>query len=774
MCKPVWPVGMEREQNFDVGFRAVVEVPAGASVTLRIAASSNYRVFVNGVFRCNGPSRAASGFYRVSAWLLDLLLRPGRNVIAIEVVGYNIDSSYVPNGPSFLQAEIMQGDQALAATGSADRGFEAFPLGQRIRRIERYNRQRTFLEGYRLTPGYDRWRVEPGASREPAKLAVCESKRLIPARTPQPTFACSRPTWQVAHGRFRTGINPEHPRRVAPPEERGKYEVLPTLEMQTVAPSSRETIDQPIDGPLRIELPADGYHILDFGRNIAGLIGATVTCTQPARFYFTFDEILSEGGVNCVRTRSDIVRFELAPGRYELEAFEPYGLRYLRLVALDAGCVVENVYLRRIEHPGAWEAQFLCDDPGLNRIFEAGRATFAPNAVDLLMDCPSRERAGWLCDSFFIARAESVLTGRCDVEHAFLENFALPESFPNLPRGMLPMCYPADFNPQRCLEGMFIPNWAMWFVLELAEYLGRGGDRTLVDALRPKVMALLKYFDAFRNERGLLEKLDAWVFVEWSKANEFVQDVSFPTNMLYAACLDAAGQLYGLADRRSEAAALRETIRALAFDGTWFVDNAERQGGKLVVTRNRTETCQYYAFFFDVATLATHGELWRMLRDDFGPQRRATGKHPEIHHANMFIGNYLRLELLSRHGEQRRLLEATRGYLLHMAERTGTLWEMANPEEGSCSHGFASHVCYSLYRDALGITAIDRVRRRVTVRLADTGLAWCSGRIPTPDGFIELHRWMHDGIPHWRIETPAGYSVTVEPAGMPGLVRVPS
>lgn len=59
MAKPVWPAGMEREENLDVGVCAVVDVTEGAQVKLRIAALSTYRVFVNGTFRCHGPSRAA-------------------------------------------------------------------------------------------------------------------------------------------------------------------------------------------------------------------------------------------------------------------------------------------------------------------------------------------------------------------------------------------------------------------------------------------------------------------------------------------------------------------------------------------------------------------------------------------------------------------------------------------------------------------------------------------------------------------------------------------
>ena len=91
------------------------------------------------------------------------------------------------------------------------------------------------------------------------------------------------------------------------------------------------------------------------------------------------------------------------------------------------------------------------------------------------MDCPSRERAGWLCDSFFTARVEYVLTGTCTVEKVFLENFLLADQFEHLPEGMLPMCYPADHY-----DGVFIPNWAMWFVLELEEYLVRSGDTELI------------------------------------------------------------------------------------------------------------------------------------------------------------------------------------------------------------------------------------------------------------------------------------------------------
>ena len=158
---------------------------------------------------------------------------------------------------------------------------------------------------------------------------------------------------------------------------------------------------------------------------------------------------------------------------------------------------------------------------------------------------------------------------------------------------MLPMCYPSDHN-----DRTFIPNWAMWYGVEMGEYLTRTGDRAFTDSARERLYALLAYFAPFENEYGLLEGLKSWVFVEWSKSNELVQDVSFASNMLYARLLDTCGQLYGDSDLTGKAAKLRATILDMSMtESGFFCDNALRQDGKLVLSGERTESCQYYAFW---------------------------------------------------------------------------------------------------------------------------------------------------------------------------------
>jgi alpha-L-rhamnosidase len=240
-----------------------------------------------------------------------------------------------------------------------------------------------------------------------------------------------------------------------------------------------------------------------------------------------------------------------------------------------------------------------------------------------------------------------------------------------------------------------------------------------------------------------------------------VQDVNYPSNMLYAGVLSAAGHMYHLPELVAKADRIREVIRRQSFDGHFFVDNAVRnKAGKLKVTRNRTEVCQYYAFFFQVATPETHPELWRILRDQFGPNRKKTKAFSEIHMANSFIGNMLRMELLSRAGLSRQILEESIAYLLYMADRTGTLWENTEAS-ASCDHGFASHIVHTLYRDVLGIRQIDRLGRRVAIQFADVPLERCEGTLPTPEGPIRL-QWRKAGDQIvYQLHAPKGYRVTI-------------
>ena len=757
---PVWPKGCEAEVNSFFGFRTKFVFKDGDVSFLRITGCSDYRISVNGRHVGWGPARAAKGWFRVDEIPLNVV--PGTNVVAIEVAGYNCESYCHMDQSPFLQAEVIVNGQAAAATGSSH-SFEAQRL-PRVQKVVRYSGQRTFSEYYYLSPGFDDWKAGKGDFKS-LPLAERPRVKLLPRRAPYADFKVNGPFRPLSFSslRYDAGIKTKSERFIEPSRDGVKRKMFAKEELDVnwydlvqryVAASRRQARADDAD---RAWFPLSGRKSVTFdaGMNDTGFIGIKVKCRKPGKIAVKFDEILVDGEVSPTRYKcANVVAWNFeAPGEYAVESFEPYTLRFAEVLACDGEFVVSAPFLRTYKNPEARRARMWCSDPAVEKVFEAARETYAQNAADVFTDCPGRERAGWLCDSFFTSRASLLFTGNVEPELLFLENYSLPDKFENIPDGMVPMCYPADH-----LTGRFIPNWAMWLVLEMEEFKKRGGDASFVEKVRPRLTGIVKYLMAFRNSDGLLENLPGWVFIEWSDANKHVQDVNYPSNMLWAETLDAMHRLYGMSGLAEEAQKVREAIRRQAWTGKWFRDNAIRQrDGSLKLGEASTETCQYYAFYFKTATPATHPELWRKLVQDFGPKRDASRTHPEIRPSNAFIGNYLRLECLSRERLFAEELEESRRFFLHMVERTSTLWEHASPA-ASCNHGFASHVAYMYCRDLLGVK-IDYAGKSVLFDPPeDVSIDFIGMDIPVSNGESIFAEWRKvDGRIAKKLRIPSGW-----------------
>lgn len=733
-----WPDTGGDDLNRRVGFRIALD-PLPADAVLRIASSGLYRATVDGRFLGHGPARAGHDSFRIDELPLKEFAAAVTQVIGIEVAASAASSYYFVKQPAFLQAEIVSGDKVLAVT----QDFQAIDLHPVVvRKVPRYSYQRTFIEAFRPTPGWHAaWRTAPKWQEGTLKLVATPAVDLITRGVPYPDFKVVESKC-IASGEFR--VRGDAPKRAYYGFHPLGYGDFPEAELEArpdLLMSSLETTSLK-EGSAGSVIEPGTFLLHDFGTNLSGFLGFKLRVEKPARLLATFDELRTgpHGSVDSHRLQCvNAIQIDLPAGTYELETLEPYTQRYLQLYAFDGAITVERSYLRELAHPHADLATFSCSDPRFNAIFEAARQTFRQNATDIFMDCPSRERAGWLCDSFFTGRVEHALTGASAVERNFLENYLLPAKFPGIVPGMLPMCYPSD-----PYKGDYIPNWAMWFLMELEEYQARTADRELINRLQPRVEALLEFFKRFENSDGLLEKLDGWIFVEWSEANKFVQDVNYPTNMLYAAALAAASRIYQKEEWRNKAMALRATINEQSFDGSYYRDHAKRlPDGKLDVRPERTEVCQYYAFFFGAATPASRPKLWKSLVEEFGPARRETKAHPAIFPCNQLPGNMLRMEILSRYGETARIHDEALGYWNMMAATTGTLWEHDKPQ-ASCNHGFASHAAVVLRRDILGLRVIDPQAKTVEFAIPNHPLQECRGSFPTADGNIVVE-WKRDG-----------------------------
>lgn len=762
---PVWVKGRETEMNLSLGFRGHFVAKAGQSIQLKMAASTLYRAYLNGQFIGSGPARAAHGYFRTDEYGLDARVKNGDNILVIEVAGYNVNSYYTLDQPSFLLAEVVVDGNVELATGSPY-GFEVRQLKERLQKVERYSFQRPFTEYYCMSADVHQWRTEREGGMDSLEIATFPLPKLLPRNVQMPDFHVIFPQELYAKGSVQRRNPESYYKDRSLTEISAVYKGYPVSDLE-VYPVSQEVQElstvaqQVVNDSVSFEsdLSQGSFSTYNFGLDRTGFIGLKVKCETSVRLFLHFDELLTKGDVLGFLRMRDVcneVVYELKPGEYVLETMEAYTLKYLKIMALEGNCRIEKVWMREFAYPEDSRASFVCNDLKMNEIYKAALQSSRQNRLDVFMDCPSRERAGWLCDSYFAAVMEKELTGFSRVESNFLENYALPDSFKFLPKGMIPMCYPADHN-----NGNFIPNWSLWFVLQLREYALRGGDPRLVNTLKVRVEKLLDYFSRFENEDGLLEKLEAWVFVEWSAANNFTQDVNYPSNMLYSAALDCAAKLYGNKEWQRKADHIRRVILDQSYNGQFFIDNAKREKGKLVRTSNMSEVCQYYAFYFRIATPETHPLLWKTLVEKFGPNRDAKHIYPEVFQANAFMGNYMRMDLLSRYGLQNQMLTEIRNYFYPMAEQTGTLWEHMQ-SSASCNHGFASYIGHALFRDALGIRHIDYVKKTITVYFSDVNLQHCYGTIPIENDLVRLH-WKRSGNTiYYSLDVPEGYNVRIE------------
>jgi alpha-L-rhamnosidase len=460
----------------------------------------------------------------------------------------------------------------------------------------------------------------------------------------------------------------------------------------------RQTVKQ-TKAALPLSMSEMEYAIFDFSRIETGMIRLCAEAVSDAEIIVAFTEDCTAEKFEFTDLHAhNVVEIRLGAGqRDDFVSFEPYVMRYA-VVAIKKGAVrlerfgIKN-YARDISGIEIPEIE----DEALRNVYKGAVRTFAHNALDIFMDCPSRERAGWLCDSYFTAKTEYELYGSTQVEDAFLENFRLYRNEGEYPEGMLPMCFPSDVKD----DGTFIPQWTLWYILETEDYLNNRGKSADRELFRDSIYGLLSFFAKYENSDGLLEKLPSWNFVEWSVANNWTQDVSYPTNFLYARALDAVYSLFGDEACREKAGRIRATAVSQSYNGEYFHDHAIRVDGRLVLQKDASEACQYYAILFGGIDLndEKYRPLYRLVREVFKPDRN--GAMPEIAEVDAFIGAYLRIEALLKLKEYEILLRDVSGFFGDMARCTGTLWEYRR-KHGSRNHGFASFVIVAMHR-ALGI-----------------------------------------------------------------------
>ena len=695
-AKPVWISTATEEEKYNrhLFFRLHADSLRGA--TLRIAAADFYRLSVNGAFVGFGPARAALGYARVDEYDLSALSDAGQNEILISAAGYFCKSLSTARTPSFLCAELVRDGAVLAATGEDANGFQCFECFEDVTRpqkTERYSVQRHFGEVVDL-------RADPFTEECRRAVYPTAPVTFLPRRVPFADFSVTDLAQFRARGVFAEGDESLatatncHASALLknaysfPPEKEENYGFFPESEILHRPFRFVECAKQTKTangGNVPLSLRAGEWATVTLPHIHAGFLRLHLDVSEECDLVLAFSEYCETDTFSFRRVNfQGVLEYFLPKGECRLESFEPYAFMTVAVFVKRGAVTLRSAGCRAYARNTALAQRPAFRDPALAEIYQAALRTFAHNAVDLFTDCPSRERAGWLCDSFFTARAEQFFFGDCPIEDAFLENYVNYQNTDGFPRGVLPMCYPSD--PHNDLK--FIPQWNMWYVLEVAEHLTQRRPHKDREPFRPSVLGILAFLEQYENEHGLLEDLPSWNFVEWSDANRWTAGVNYPTNFLYAATLDAAADTFHLPHLRPKAERIRKTARSLSFDGEVFLDHALRENGALVNQKRASEAGQYYAILFGGVDLdsAPYGALRSHVADcfqSFDPRDRAFCP------INAFIGLYLRIWVLANRKDGALLAKTVSDFCAEMCRKTGTLWEYRDGG-GSLDHGFAS------------------------------------------------------------------------------------
>ncbi len=728
---PVWSKKYDGDRNILLEFVTKLNFE-GKKTEMTVAADALYRVLVNGAFVAQGPQRCGRGTWRYEELDITDKLANGENEITVQVLSHGVRSFEYIMQPGFLQAEIFVDGISTVYTSTENGGFSCKRNLSKEQVVERYSFQRPFIEVWHLPMQYE----------EITELIKRDNIKLLPRTAMIPNFDVLYPEKVLNYGTADIPENYDDETNECNTESSKEYDYSYKKEqfshlyrciMKHIKVTELIEDGSACDKDYSFSIGEGQWKTLKFPYEDTGFVSFDVECDENSVLYYTYEEVLTENdcdpGTHFVGT-CNIVPLYLEKGKHNHLALEPRSLQYIKFLCQSGKVKISNVSMIEYVNPNRNTAKFTCDDEALNRVYKAAVNTFVQNSVDLFMDCPSRERAGWLCDSFFTGRSEKDLTGGSAVEKAFLENFFIASRFTDIADGMLPMCYPSEE-----LSGTFIPNWAMFLVIELEEYVKRTNDKAMIELAKERLYKLEDYFCKFINSDGLLEKLQSWVFVEWSQANKWTQDVNFPSNMMYYAMLKSMARMYNDKALDEKAEKIKAKINELSYNGKFFRDHQVYVDGKLTTPEDITEVCQYYAFFTGVADKERYPELLRIIADDFGAGHKCERTQPGVYPANAFIGNYLRMEVLSFNGYRKQIINEIKEYFDYMALKTGTLWEN-DSTHASCNHGFSSHAVRFIFRDCLGVEKIDENTKTVTLNNDSTAPKNAHAEIPLKNGTL--------------------------------------
>ncbi len=449
-------------QNIHTLFRKTFKLKCVKIKTAKVFITGDdyYKLYINGVFIGSGPAQSYLFDYKYNGWDITDLLVPGENnCIAVHVyyqglLNYAYMSADNMQGLiTQLEVEYIDGSTDIISSDKTWKYYQSDAwTGNRV-----YGYYTQFAEDIDLR----KW--QPDWNKACFDDTLWE-KVKVPANP-----------WPFVYN-----ISAQH---------------TPTLEYKIVHPQ-------------KIIKKGKGNYFIDFGFE---LVGTTVFLLKG-----------EEGHTVEIRHAEELsgpheARYEMRAGcKYQefctlsgrdnekIEFFEYKGFRYVEVLNWPCELKYENIWVISTHYPFPEDkCEFNSSDNLLNDIWNLCKNGVKYGTQDTYLDCPTREKGGFLGDGFVTAPSHLILTGDSRIFKKFLNDFS---NSTRLHAGMLGIapsyivCELADYS---MLWPMLLEQYYLWT-----------NDLLFVKSMLHVIAGLLEYYSQFENEHGLLFKTVNTVFPE--------------------------------------------------------------------------------------------------------------------------------------------------------------------------------------------------------------------------------------------------------------------
>jgi alpha-L-rhamnosidase len=743
-----------------------IEFERADDLEFHLAAANYYQFWLNGEWMGYGPAQAPHNKLNIDTFALPMSKLKDNNTIAIQVFWEGLFTFDRILGTPGLYVSLSQlGQQWPCQTWVSSATGRQF--------LSRFSDQRGWTEvinGQLRPVGFPQGTWEPSEWAEPV-LRKNDPEVQLEARgiksfhfsevLPHAVTwvgACD-PSQRTTHRSM--GYAHKSPDRNDPPESPSRRTQEETLVPSSAADKNISGILAHGTGPVILEADPNGNDRtlqVDFGKEVSGLFTFKVEAPAGTVIDIAWSESLYQSDMMTCWAESSQPDGSVAPRElcdcYQALSYTCRGdgeevFQSLFLAALRHARIVFRVpstkhnpiklhalSIQTVGYPIEREGEFRCADENLNRIYQASVDTMINSISDVYMDCPGRERAGWLNDSYWAAVGFDSITADTAFDRRFIQQFVDSQAVMQ-EGGMVAPNYPSDTSKwgQRA-----ITNHALFWALQAERYLRLHGDDNLKNDWLPGLSSLFSALAEYRNKEGLLEDLPWDHFIDWSRIEG--GPVMGTSNALYALALQKLGSLFANEQWIEESKLVWSAVDKYFWNEghQLYVDCLTRNAEGVLSTSNKFSIVTNNVILWtELPTKERADRTWRHLRN-FHPQtldRALLSYETDIVRGNLYSMFY-RFDIEGRRQELDVLIRDLKETYLPMFDRGQTTLGEHLGNESSLCHGLNGYLSHIFVRHLAGIELPEKPGGLISIRPGSDLLPWCQARVPWMGGHVQV------------------------------------